>query len=245
MSEVAVQADSLPVTNESLPAVSTPDDLLAIAVQRGASVDELEALYNLKMRVEADEARKAFFKAFAKFKAECPTVERTAYSEHNNFWHETIAGIAGVSDPLLAKNGLSYSWKTEQIDGLIHVHFDLKHRDGHTERTTLFSAPDNTGGKNSIQGIGSAVEYLRRYTMRSGLGVSSHEKTVDPDGNANVKTIAPPQQTTIKRILEDNPELESEFMARLKEGDVERIEDIPSAWFGKLIEWLRDNNANS
>ena len=48
--------------------ISTPGDLLRVAVNRGASLDQLERLMVMKERFDANEARKAFMEARAAFK---------------------------------------------------------------------------------------------------------------------------------------------------------------------------------
>lgn len=230
-------------------AISTPAQLMGAALANGATVAELKTLMEMQLEWEANEARKAFVRAKAAFKANCPQVERTAYSQHNNFWHDTIAGIAQVCDPLLATEGLSYDWKTEQSD-VVTVHFILSHVDGHVETTTLQSAPDNSGGKNSIQAIGSAVSYLERYTMRAGLGIAVAEKEEDDGHSAVAKAlyITPEQAQEIHDFIAEvnNDRWGLSVMAWLQEKGLEAIEEIPAKHFKTVFNQIKKSaHANS
>jgi len=51
---------------------------------------------------------------------------------------------------------------------------------GHSESTSIIGTADTSGGKNSIQGIGSAITYLQRYSLFSILGLAASES--DDDG---------------------------------------------------------------
>lgn len=44
------------------------------------------------------------------------------------------------------------------------------------------AAPDNSGKKNAIQSIASAVTYMQRYTLLAATGMST--KGMDDDGNS-------------------------------------------------------------
>ena len=61
----------------------------------------------------------------------------------------------------------------------------LTHVLGHSERVPMQSGRDESGGKNSIQGLGSTVTYLQRYTLLAATGMAV--KGPDNDG-ADIKT---------------------------------------------------------
>ena len=57
--------------------VTQPQQLLQIAVEKGAELDKLERLMDLQERWQANEAQKAFNEALAGFQRDCPKIEKT------------------------------------------------------------------------------------------------------------------------------------------------------------------------
>lgn len=160
----------------------TPTSILQMAVQQGANVDTLAKLLELQERFEANEARKAFEVAFAAFKQEAPKLEKSklvAFKEVK-YKYTPLDEIANTLGPVLARHGLSYNWRQQSDKESISVTCILRHTQGHSIENNLNASPDNSGSKNSIQAIGSAVTYLRRYTLLGVLGMATSDD--DNDG---------------------------------------------------------------
>lgn len=194
MSEVIHKNDPLPLVQPT----ATIDAMLMAAVEKGASVEQLSQLFDLKLRVEANEARRAFVEAMSKFRAEAPTILKNAKG-HNERMYASLDNTTRTINPLLAKNGLSYGWVTEQHDN-ITVHCDITHIQGHSQRTSLSAGPDTSGSKNSIQAIGSTVTYLQRYTLLSALGLATG---IQDDDGITSDALSEVQAATIKRTLKE------------------------------------------
>jgi len=169
----------------------TPMEMLQIAVEKGADLDQLQKLMDLQERWEANEARKAFVAAKAKFKAEAPRIDKNKHvgftsqrtSTTTDYHHATLDHIEELLSPVLSANGLAYSWETEQVEGgQIRVTCVLTHVLGHSERVTLQAGPDTSGNKNSIQAVGSTATFLSRYTLLLITGMSTGD--MDDDGKA-------------------------------------------------------------
>lgn len=199
---VIPEADKTQTKKERIPLanVQSPNDLIAIAIERDIDLEKLEKLLELRERWEKAEARKAFVAAMAAFKREAPSVlpkDATVYFEtrtgQTSYTHATLGSITNAITPALSKNGLSVSWETEQSTGSVKVICHVTHSMGHRETTALAGPPDNTGSKNVIQQIGSTVTYLQRYTMLAALGLATAD---DNDGGANPK---PPAKVTQPR----------------------------------------------
>lgn len=157
----------------------TPMEMLNTALTRGADVAVLERLMGLQERYEANQARKAFDAAIADAKGEIGPIMRNA-TGHNEKRYADFAAIARTVDPILAKYGLTYRFRTDQSDK-IHVTCILSHKDGHSETTTLAGPSDTSGNKNAIQAIGSTLTYLQRYSLIQMLGLATSN---DDDGRA-------------------------------------------------------------
>jgi hypothetical protein len=197
MTESATNLAAMPALREAAPlarAVTqpmTPMEMLSQAVNNGAGIEVLEKLMALQERWSAGQARKAFDEAIAAAKAEIPVIvkdrtvgfeSRKAGASSTNYKHESLGEIARTIDPILAKHGLSYRWRSAQGDGGIAVTCVLSHKDGHFEETMLKAGADNSGNKNSLQAIASTTTYLSRYTLKLALGLATGEG--DDDGKA-------------------------------------------------------------
>lgn len=67
-------AVATPAAPAAPPAAITPMDMLKVAVDRGADLEQLEKLMDLQERWEKNQAKKAFVEALSAFKADPPTV---------------------------------------------------------------------------------------------------------------------------------------------------------------------------
>lgn len=162
-----------------------PNQLLAIAAQRGATLDELDRFIALQERFEANEARKAFNAAFAAFKATAIKIVRDRKITDGPLKgksHATLAGIINAVTPELSRHDLSLSWKTTKDEkDWIEVTCYLRHKAGHVESVSMGGPPDAGGAKNAIQARASTTSYLSRYSAKSILGLA--EQDDDDDGN--------------------------------------------------------------
>lgn len=181
-----------------------PDALLAIAVQRGASVEELERLLALKERVDASAALRAHNEAFAAFKTEAVTILRTKKVTDGPLKGKGYAELHSVVNtltPLLSKYGLSAAWKlTKDEKDWIEVTCFLRHVGGHVESCSMGGPPDTGGAKNAIQARASTKSYLERYTLKAICGVA--EQDDDDDGNGG-KGNGPAEAQRIEQLLAD------------------------------------------
>jgi len=163
--------------------ITTPYELIAIAVQQNADVDKLEKLMHLQERYDANEAKKAFVTARAGFSGESVVILKTAKGHNSKY--AKLGDELEIVTPLLSKHGLSHSWVTNQDNGMITVTCVLTHEQGHSESTSLSSSPETSGSKNAIQAIGSAVSYLKRYTFEAICGLA----TTDDDGQSTQQEV--------------------------------------------------------
>lgn len=202
--------------------VAVPDDtspagLLATAVARGASVDELDRLLALKERFDQEEARKAFTAAMAKFKADAPVLFKDKHVSFEtdkgttSYSHATLGAVTLVIAESLGRYGLSHRWEINQDDpSRIVCTCILTHELGHSEQTTLVAGADTSGGKNPIQAIASSVTYLQRYTLLGATGMAAMEGDDDAQAGGQ-EYITEEQQAELHAIIE---QLGDSFMAR-------------------------------
>jgi hypothetical protein len=144
----------------------TPLDLLRQAIAQGVSVEQLERLQGLYERWDANQARKACYAAKNAFKADAPTIFKNKHVKikpkdsskcGGEYDHAILDHVCDQVIGALAKHDLSHDLKAEQDGEGIEVTCILTHVGGHSEERSLIGAPDNTGFKNSIPAIASAV----------------------------------------------------------------------------------------
>jgi ERF superfamily len=167
--------------------VSNPmGGILQLAIEKGATIDQLERLIAMHERFEANEARKAFSTAFSAFKAESVSIIKNTEVKAGPLAGSCYANLFDVVNaviPALSKHGLSHSWKlTKDEKGWMEVTCIIRHVLGHSESVSMGAEPDTGPGRNAIQARGSAKSYLERYTLLAATGMAASDG--DNDGNA-------------------------------------------------------------
>lgn len=223
---------------------TTPGGLLAVAVARGASVEELDRLLSLKERFDAEEARKAYTAAMARFKQNAPEifkdkrVEFDTSSGQTSYSHATLGQVANVIASSLGEYGLSHAWSiVEQSENFIKVRCTVTHEAGHSEFAELGAGPDGSGGKNAIQAVASTVTYLERYTLLAITGMAAQEG--DDDGAAGGTEYCTEEQIAELQALIDA--LGKKFLAKSffnGMGKIESLEQLPAKRFKQALKVL-------
>lgn len=229
---------------ETLPAAVTPMAMIDRALASGAPVETLEKLLALQERWEASQARKAFDEAMAHARAEIVpiiknrVVDFTSSKGRTHYKHEDLAGIARSVNPILARHGLSYRFRTTNLPNEpVTVTCVVAHRLGHSEENTLCAARDESGNKNSIQAVGSTVTYLQRYTLKASLGLAAAD---DDDGNGASKdagAISEEQLAHLRRLISDLEMDEGKISAFAK---VDSLANLPARDFDKIASAIND-----
>ena len=218
----------------------TPLAMLSQAVERGAPHETIERLMGLHERLEAHQARKAFDNAMAQAKAEIPVILKKrdvrlgSGSRRNAYRYEDLAEIARTVNPILSRHGLSYRFRTSVADDRVTVTCIVSHRDGYAEENQITAARDESGGKNAIQAIGSALTYLQRMTLKASLGLAAAD---DDDGQATGVQL-PINTDQIREILDLLKESSTSKEALLRFFRIEALPDLPAIKFRQATEML-------
>lgn len=229
--------EAQPVRTALATTPSNPASVLVYAMEKGADMAQIEKLLDLQMKWEANEARKAFVADMAEFKKNPPKIIKDKLVGYENrdgtftgYKHATLGNVTNAVIEGLAKHGFSHAWEPEQRDGKIHVTCVITHKLGHSTRTTLDSAKDDSGKKNSIQAVGSAISYLQRYTLLLACGLATHDQ-VDDDGqgaeeaHAIDKLIADAARAPDLATLQDIWNTHGDFLRDTSEPDWTALKD--------------------
>lgn len=225
---------------EAIEVKGSPADMIRIAVQSGADLEKLEKLLTLMERWEATEAKKAFHKAMAIFKANAPKLLKDKHVNYAtqkgrvSYDHATLGKVCEVVNSELSKHGLSSAWRTNQ-NGQIQVTCRVTHELGHSEETMLSANADDSGSKNSIQAIGSTITYLQRYTLLSLLGLATEDQ--DTDGvTADNATIDEKQLSTLLDYITSTETNEAKFLEVV---GAEALSALPKSKYQKAVSMLK------
>lgn len=225
------------ISNDSA-ALSIYDRALELAIEKGSPLEQLEKFMELKDRWEKNEARKAYVKAMADFKSNPPEIGKDRHVKFatqkgiTEYDHATLGNVTSKINTALSEYGLSSGWRTSQSGDLITVTCTITHIMGHSESTAIAASPDTSGGKNSIQAIGSTISYLERYTILALTGLATFDQ--DDDGQLAMETITEEQAAKIVDLLAksgtDKDRWLNWFSAKSKR-KINSISDMPSKLF--------------
>jgi hypothetical protein len=170
---------------------NSPAALMMQAAQSGMTPETIEKMMDLQLRFEAEQARRSFVSDFALFAAERPSVYKNKEVKFGNtkYTHATLDNLVDTVGPVAAKHGFSHSWDTKQDGKRVRVTCTLRHRLGHSESVTMEADFDSSGQKNSIQQMGSAFTYLRRYTYEAVTGAATSDEFDDNGVGADSKGV--------------------------------------------------------
>jgi hypothetical protein len=152
--------------------ISQPMQMLQKALEKDVSVEVLAKLLDLQERWEATQARREFDAAFAAVKAEVGIIKKTGVG-HNRTAYASMADIARALDPIIAKHGLSYRFRSQRVGNEMVMTCVVCHRAGHFEENSLPAPLDTSGSKNPTQAVGSTSTYLQRYTLVQAFGLAA------------------------------------------------------------------------
>ena len=230
---------------ENIASQITPMGMLAAAVEGGASMEVLEKLMGLQERWQRNLARQDFEAAIADAKAEIKPIPKNrkvgfdakAGGRSTNYDYEDLGGIALAVDPILAKHGLSYRYRSSQEGPKLTVTCVVSHREGYSEETTLSVGNDTTGNKNSIQAVGSAATYLQRYTLKLALGLAASK---DDDGNTSDTTdsgtISCEQGLNIEELIKEYDADRDRFLEWAK---IDEIPHLPAKKYNTAVNLIK------
>ena len=204
--------------------------MIQMAVEKGMTGEDLQALLAARREWEADEAKKAYNHALADFQREAPIVEKADDAHGKKY--AALDRIWRTVRPLLTEKGLSVTWHETSIDvenKVCAIAGELAHRDGHS--VTLkrdVPMPDIIRGQNAAQQAGSAETYGKRYALCAALGIVTGE---DDDASSCGETITAKQMTELSGMLDQVDERDKVLTDLLDWASVDTLEDLPANKF--------------
>ena len=230
------------------PPVSSPMEIMAEAVQRGMGKDQLEVLermFELDLKVKAQQAKEAYLTSFADFKLEAPDVIMDKINKQTgNSKYSSTGNFLKTVNPALAEHGLTARFKIDDITNptLITVTCVLSHKLGHSQESSMSSEPDNLGPKGTpnktmIHGRMSTLTQLMRATYSAVTGMYAIDKKYDDDGNMAGKKekINDIQYSNIIDLLAAINRTEAAFCKYMK---IDDIKNMPLSMYETAVKEL-------
>ncbi|HYA07737.1 MAG TPA: ERF family protein [Xanthobacteraceae bacterium] len=203
---------------------------------------KFDRLLDMRDRVEAREAKRAYVEDFALMQPNLPTIgESGVIKNKSGEVQSTYAKWSDINEalrPILAAHHFALSFRSKDEPGFVIVTAILSHRGGHSEETTLRLPLDQSGAKNSVQAAGSSISYGKRYTSGLLLNFTSRlEGDDDTDGVAPSALVTPEDVSALEALIAEAGANKGRFLKFLK---VDNLESLPSDRFSQACAALRD-----
>jgi hypothetical protein len=158
------------------------------------SVETLEKIMKMQEEWEKNNSKRAFTEALVALKKALPaSIKKDATANMGQgkpkYTYAKLANIVNEITPILCDHGFSITTPATTVTDakgqiVVTVKATLTHRAGHSEMTPLSGPVDISGAKSTIQGIGSSITYLQRYSVLSVLGLATDDQQDADEGTA-------------------------------------------------------------
>lgn len=165
------------------------------AIDKGVPVETMERLLAMRQQLKAEAAKEEYDRSMASFQEECPTIEKK--KQAYNYKYAPLESIVEQVKGLLAKNGFSYTFDTEEKESKIVVTCLVKHIAGHSEASKTTIERESTTKMNASQQSGAAMTYGKRYAFCNAFGILTGDE--DTDAAPPTPAREPMKATTVTR----------------------------------------------
>lgn len=214
-----------------LPVERVLSAVIAAASDPSVDVAKMRELLGLQKELMAMQAEQQFNEAFHRLQMEMPRIKKSGAVEYKGkeaFKFATWEAIDAAIRPLLQREGFVLSFDTAPRlgdGGGIIVTGTLSHIGGHRRTASIPLALDGSGGKNSIQGMGSTFSYGKRYTATALLNIVTESE--DDDGKrGGQRFIQPEAADELRALIKEVGRQEGPFLDRLFAGAVRSCDEI-------------------
>lgn len=145
--------------------------------------------------------------ALAKAQAEIENATKSSVNPHFKSKYADLAEVLNTVRPVFAKHGIAVIQAPSFDAGIAHVETMLTHSSGEWLSNTC-SAPVS---KQDAQGVGSAITYLRRYSLAAFAGIAQED---DDDNSASARH-DPPKQNAHRTVPDKQAITDERFSAAI------------------------------
>lgn len=200
-----------PTQLENSPKVGSIDvgAMLMAAIDKGMAVETMERIMVMRKELLAEAARNAFNEARAKLQGELPVIKKTKTAKNKSgvkmYGFAPLEAITEQANEPIARNGFSYSFRTEVAPERVKAFCIVTHLLGHSETTDVdIPLMTRTDIMNAPQQVAATITFAKRYAFINAFGISIADEDIDAQGDAGTKPAATPvtreQLDTIERL---------------------------------------------
>ena len=200
-------------TGKSLAVIETQDDSLLAAISAAArdpQVDaaKINALLEIKIKIDALEAENKFWDAMRECQNEMEPIRKDAMNLENKGKYAKVSTIQRIIQPIYRKHNfnLSFTAKDQDDANVVPLACIVSHACGHRQVYTLKATIDDKGPKGGgvktqVQGTMSTSSYLRRKLYELIFDLILTDDDDDGSLGKGKKPITQDQADTITSLL--------------------------------------------
>ena len=226
------------------PAQTFGQALMAILQDPNIPADKLEVVLRYNAENLERQQREAYASAYAAMAIEIPQVDKNGVVELRkpdgklvgtyNFtkWED----MDTILRPILHRHGFGLSFATKPSAKGVLLIGELTYG-GYSKFSEIDLPPDAGPGRNSLQAVGGAISYGKRYTAEMLLNIVRRD--VDNDAiTVGIKRINSDQVAQLAKLLEDTKSDTKLFLSLMS--DVSELADVRERDFARLVNALNE-----
>lgn len=223
------------------PATQAADIMTVIAraaADPSMDVAKMQALLDMQERLMKRQAEVEFKAAKARIQPGLPTINKAGRIEVQGQIRSRFAryeDIHSALKPLLAGEGFTQSFNTEDVSGKVRISLTVSHHLGHSETVSLLLPVDTQGAKSPLQGVGSTYTFGKRYLVINYWDIKTTDDPMDDDGAAYAPITDEQASKLVDMLVHLNAD-QQKFCAVMGVSDISKI---PVSEFPRAMELLR------
>jgi len=208
---------------------------LAHVIQNPKDIDieKLEKMLDLQERILNKKAESEYNVAMAAFQRECPVIVKkkkvdftSKTGNRTKYDYAPFDEIVAQVKPLLAKHGLTYSFRTEYDNSSMSMICIISHDGGHKqEYCAKFPKLHDDQRMNEFQRTKSAITYAKRAVFENALGIAVADEDDDARRSSEVG-VTDLQIETIRNLLLKTDSNLDQFLKFLRCESLESMSEL-------------------
>ena len=175
---------------------ATAENLMLKAIDKGVPVETMERLLAMRRELQAEAAKRRFDEDMAAFQGSCPTIKKTKEVKTKSgqvaYRYAPIESIVAQVKEKLNEYGFSYAVKTETEPASVKSTVIAKHKEGHSEESSVQVPLGNkTDIMSQTQVVAAALTFAKRYAFCNAFGILTGDDDDDAQSTKAAETPAP------------------------------------------------------
>lgn len=157
------------------------EKMITTAIKQKVDPATMKEFLAMRKELKAEYAKEQFVLAMANFQAELKEIKKTKEVRNDKgvllYKYAPLDAIISQAKELLAKNGLSYSVKTEVGTDKVKSIVTIRHVAGHSEDSEMETPlATKTGIMSQPQQIAATATFSKRYAFMNALGIMTGDE---------------------------------------------------------------------